>query len=120
MLWGNAMDQILHFLDQILLLFRSGFNQVNAYLGLIIALIASFQLAGWKKLWEIAVAAVLFHIVALMLAPAIDHGAPIRLPALLDVSFWRNLLGMYVGYVILISLFFFLRTKLLKPAAAHH
>lgn len=114
------MDQVYHFLDQILFLFRSGFNQVNAYLGLIIALIAAFQLSAWKKLWEIALAATAFHIVALMLAPAIDHGAAIRLPALLDGSFWRNLLAIYVGYVILIALFFFLRTRLLKPATAHH
>ena len=114
------MDQILHFLDGVLVLFRSGFNQVNAYLGLIIALIAAFQLTHWKKLWEMAVAAAAFHIVALMMAPAIDHGAPVRLPALLDASFWRNLLAIYVGYVILITLFFFLRTRLLKPAAAQH
>jgi hypothetical protein len=114
------MDQVLHFLDGVLMLFRSGFNQVNAYLGLIIALIAAFQLASWKKLWEIALAATAFHIVALMLAPAIDHGAAIRLPALLEPGFWRNLLAIYVGYVILIALFFFLRTRLLKPAAAHH
>jgi len=32
----------------------------------------------------------------------------------------RNWLAIYIGYVILIALFFFLRTRLLKPAAAHH
>lgn len=114
------MDQVLHFLDGVLMLFRSGFNQVNAYLGLIIALIAAFQLSSWKKLWEIALAAMLFHIVALMLAPVIDHGAPLHMPALFEVNFWRNLLAIYVGYVVLIALFFFVRTRLLKPAAAHH
>jgi len=114
------MDHILQFFADVLLLFRSGFNQVNAYLGLIIALIASFQLSHWKKLWEVALAALLFHILALILAPVIDHGAPMRLPALLDVGVLRNWLAIYIGYVILIALFFFLRTRLLKPAAAHH
>lgn len=114
------MDMISHYLDTVLELFRSGFNQVNALLGLIIALIASFQLSAWKKLWEMALAALAFHIVALMLAPSIDHGAPIRLPALVDLTTWRNWLAIYVGYVILIALFYFLRTRLLKPAAAHH
>jgi hypothetical protein len=114
------MDTIIHATNAVLDLFRSGFNQVNAVLGLIIALVASFQLLAWKKLWEMALAALAFHIVALMLAPAIDHGAAIRLPALMEPSTWRNWLAIYVGYVILITLFYFLRTRLLKPAAAHH
>ena len=87
------MDMILHFFNPVLDLFRTGFNQVNALLGLIIALIASFQLSAWKKLWELALAALAFHIVALVLAPAIDHGAPIRLPALLD-RFRTTTLGL--------------------------
>jgi hypothetical protein len=114
------MGHVLPYLDAVLELFRAGFNQVNALLGLFVALVAAFQLAGWRKLWEMALAATLFHIVALMMAPAIDHGASIRLPALLDVAFWRNMLAIYVGYLILISLFYFLRTRLLKPAGAHH
>ena len=114
------MDTIIYYLNPVLDLFRVGFNQVNALLGLIIALIASFQLSAWKKLWEMALAALAFHIVAMMLAPSIDHGAPIRLPAMLDLTVWRNWLAIYVGYVILIALFYFLRTRLLKPAAAHH
>ncbi len=114
------MEIIQHTLNPMADLLRLGFNQVNAVLGLIIALIAAFQLSAWKKLWEIAVAALAFHIVALMLAPAIDHGAAIRLPALTDLTTWRNWLAIYVGYVILIALFYFLRTRLLKPAAAHH
>ena len=65
-------------------------------------------------------AALLVHVVALMLAPVIDHGAPLRLPALLDPSVLRNWLAIYVGYVILIAVFFFVRTRLFKPAATHH
>lgn len=114
------MDMILQALNQVLDLFRTGFNQVNAFLGLIIALIAAFQLTGWRKIWEIALAALVFHTVAVMIAPAIDHGAAIRLPALLDIAVWRNWLAIYVGYVILIAVFYFLRTRLLKSAAAHH
>ncbi len=114
------MDTILNFFAPGLDLLRSGFNQVNAVLGLIIALIASFQLSAWKKLWEIALAALVFHIVALTLAPAIDHGASIRLPALLNLTTWHNWLAIYVGYIILIAVFFFLRTRLLKPVTASH
>lgn len=114
------MDQISLFFSDALTLFRSGFSQVNAYLGLIIALIAAFQLSSWKKLWEVALAALLVHVVAIMLAPVIDHGAPLRLPALLDFGVWRNWLAIYVGYVILIAIFFIIRLRLLRPASAHH
>jgi len=114
------MDQISLFFNDVLTLFRSGFSQVNAYLGLIIALIAAFQLTHWKKLWEVALAALLVHVVALMLAPVIDHGAPLRLPALLDVSVLRNWLAIYIGYVILIAVFFFIRMRLVRPTTAHH
>jgi len=114
------MDQALQFLDEVMAFLRGGFNQVNAILGLLIALFAAFQLTGWRKLWEIAVVAVLIHVVALMLAPVIANGAPIRLPPILEAAWLRNLLALYVGYIILIALFFFMRSKLLKPAAAHH
>jgi hypothetical protein len=113
------MDQALQFLDEAMAFLRGGFNQVNAILGILIALFAAFQLAGWRKLWEMALVAVLIHVVALMLAPVIANGAPIRLPPILEVGWLRNLLAIYVGYIILIALFFFLRMKLLKPAAHH-
>ncbi|GAA0538174.1 hypothetical protein [Rhizomicrobium palustre] len=114
------MNELSQFLDGLMLFFRTGFNQVNAYLGLIIALIASFQLSNWRKLWEAALAALIFHILALALAPVVDHGAPLRMPAILDPGVLRNWLAIYVGYIILIAVFFFLRTRLLKPVVAHH
>ena len=62
-----------------------------------------------------ALVAVLIHVVALMLAPVIANGAPIRLPPILETAWLRNLVAIYVGYIILIALFFFMRMKLLKP-----
>jgi hypothetical protein len=115
-----VMDLVYQILNEILAIFRTGFNQVNVFIGLIIALIAAFQLTSWKKLWETALACLLIHIVALVLAPVIDHGAQPHLPPLFENYFLRNLLALYVGYVVLIALFFFLRTRLMKPAAAHH
>ena len=114
------MDQVLQVLNDAMAFLRGGFNQVNAILGLLIALFAAFQLSSWRKLWEIALVAVLIHVVALMLAPVIDHGAAIHLPPILETAWLRNLVAIYVGYIILIALFFFMRSKLLKPAAAAH
>ena len=114
------MAQLVYYLNEILNFFRNGFEHVNAILGLIIAFLAAFQLSGWKKLWEVALAATLIHTIALIAIPVIDHNAPLHLPPLLDLSFWRDTLALYIGYVIVISAFFFIRTKLLKSGGGHH
>lgn len=113
------MDAVLQFLNDVVVLFRSGFNQVNMLLGIAIALVASFQLSAWRYLWKTALAALGFHIVASVVAPVIDHGARLQLPPLLDLATWRNWLAIYVGYVILITLFYFLRTQLSKSGGGH-
>ena len=113
------MAQYLHYLDDALAFFREGYMHVNATLGLIIALFAAFRLSNWRGLWQIALAATLVHIVAVVLIPVIDHNAPIRLPAIVDLAFWRDTAAIYIGYVIIIAAFFFIRTKLLKGGGGH-
>ena len=114
------MTPFSYYLNETLDFFREGFEHVNAVLGLIIALFATFQLSSWKKLWEIALAATLVHIVALVLIPVIDHNAPFHLPPLVTVAFWRDTAAVYVGYVIIIAVFYFMRTKLLKGGGGSH
>ena len=113
------MDQPIHYLNEALDFFREGFMHVNATLGLIIALFAAFRLANWRGLWEIALAAMLIHIVAVVLIPFLDHNAPIRLPAIVDVAFWRDTAAIYLGYVIIIAALFFIRTRLFKGGGPH-
>ena len=108
------MDQFVHYFDEALGLFREGFMHVNATLGLIIALFAAFRLSNWRSLWEIALAATLVHIVAVVLIPFIDHNAPIRLPVIVDLAFWRDSAAIYIGYAIIIAAFFFIRTRLFR------
>jgi len=114
------MDQLTHYLNEALDFFRDGFAHVNAILGLIISLFAAFQLSNWRKLWEVALAATLVHVIALVLIPVVDHNAPLHLPPLVSMGFWRDTLAVYVGYLIIISVFFFVRMKLLKKSDAHH
>ena len=113
------MAEFLHYLHEVLDFFREGFFHVNATLGLIIALFSAFRLSNWRSLWEIALAATLVHIVAVVLVPFVDHNAPIRLPIIVDLAFWRDTAATYVGYVIIIAAFFFIRTKLLKSGQHH-
>ena len=108
------MDQPVHYLNEAQAFFREGFAHVNATLGLIIALFAAFRLSNWRGLWQIALAATLVHVVALVLIPFLDHNAPIRLPAIVDVAFWRDTAAIYIGYVIIIAALFFIKTRLFK------
>ena len=110
------MTQFLHYLNEALDFFREGFFHVNATLGLIIALFSAFRLSNWRGLWEIALAATLIHIVAVVLVPFVDHNAPIHLPIIVDLGFWRDTAAIYIGYVIIIATFFFIRTRLLRSS----
>ena len=114
------MDQLTHVFDVVLAFLQAGYDQVNALLGLFIALFAMLQLSSWRKLWEVALAATLIHIVALVLIPVLDHYAPLHLPPLLQLGFWRNAAALYVGYVIVIAVFFFIRVKLFNRSGAKH
>ena len=55
-----------------------------------------------------ALAATLVHVVAVVLIPFVDHNAPIRLPAIVDVAFWRDTAAIYIGYAIIIAALFFI------------
>ncbi|MGN6148790.1 MAG: hypothetical protein ACTHPD_09650 [Rhizomicrobium sp.] len=119
------MHDGMYYLDWILDFFRAGFAQVNATLGLLIALYSAWRLADWKQLWTVSLGAVLVHIIAMILVPMIDHNAPLHLPPLLDVGFWRFVAALYLGYVVVIAALFFVKTNVLKGAgggahAAHH
>ncbi len=111
------MPQILHYANEILDFVRLGFAHVNAILGLIIALFAAFRLGKWAQLWEVALAATLVHIVAVVLIPVVDHNAPIHLPPVLDAGFLRDTVALYLGYVVAIAALFFVRTRLLKGSS---
>ena len=110
------MHDGMYYLDWVLDFFRAGFAQVNATLGLLVALYFAWRLSEWKELWATALGAVLIHIVAMVLVPMIDHNAPLRLPALLNLGFWEFVLSLYVGYVVAIAAFFFVKTSVLKSA----
>jgi hypothetical protein len=114
------MPQILHYLRESLDFIREGFMHVNATLGLIIALFSAFRLSSWRGLWEIALAATLIHIVAVVLIPFVDRNAPISLPVIVDVTFWRDTAAIYIGYVIIIAAFFFIRTRLFRGGGGHY
>jgi hypothetical protein len=108
------MHDAMYYVNWILDFFREGFAQVNAVLGLLIAVYFAFRLSEWKKLWQVSLGAVVTHIIASILIPMIDHGAPFRLPPVLEGSFLQSLITLYLGYLVAIAVFFFVKTNVLS------
>lgn len=101
-------------LQQALDVMRAGFNSVNAVQGLIIAAIAALILPGWRRLPVFVVGATVVHILVDVLLPVLTNAAPLRLPAILEQAFWREVAFLLVGYLIVISILFLLRKLLLR------
>ncbi len=100
--------------DTILNVARDGFDQVNAVQGLIIALVGALILPNWQRLPMIVVGATVVHVVVDMLLPVLAGGAALRLPEFLEISFWRYVATLLVGYLVIITAFVLVRKLVLR------
>jgi hypothetical protein len=108
------------YIDSALSFLRDGFNDINQVQGLLIALAATVFMQSWRQLLPVSLLAVVVHIGVNLLAPVLANDAAFRLPPIMEGDFWRMAAGLFVGYVIVISVFFFVKSLLLRrPAAAH-
>ncbi len=108
------METAHPYIDQVVAFFREGFYSVNAIQGLIIALVAAFIMPGWSRLWAVVLGATVVHLIANVLIPVVAGQAAFKLPPLVEVGYWRDALVLFVGYLVVISVFYFLRRSLLK------
>ncbi len=103
-------------LNTIWAFFVSGFHQVNAVEGLVIALVAALLVPAWARLWTVALGATVVTLVLAVLIPVIAHHQAFRLPPinLLQVSYWEEALALFLGYVVVIGVFFFIKRLFLR------
>jgi len=111
----NFLDQLAALFSGLFALAQGGFDGVNQVVGLIIALIAALMMPSWRSLWGTAVGAVIVDRLVVMLRPALD-GGQIALPDIMTVSFWMTAFALFLGYAIVIAIFFFLKTLLTGAA----
>ena len=111
----NFLDQIGALFSGLFSLAQGGFDGVNQVVGLVIALIAALMMPSWRSLWGTAVGAVIVDRLILMLRPALDGGA-IALPNIMTGSFWMTAFALFLGYAIVIAIFFLLKTILTGSA----
>jgi len=97
--------------------FREGFNQVNAVEGLVIALIAALFVPAWSRVWAVALGATLVTVILNVMLPVLADHATFHLPPLMEPAFWRFMAVLFVGYLIVIGVFFFLKRLFLRETA---
>lgn len=98
---------------------REGFAHVNAVLGIIIAIFAAYMMHAWKRIWAITLGATVVHLIAEVMLPVLANNASFRLPHnLLELSYWQSAAALYLGYLVVIAVFFFIKSRIL-PKGGH-
>ena len=106
------MDNIVNDVQNFLM---EGYREINAVLGLIIAVIAAFMLKGWGRVFIIALLATVVYAIAEVLIPVVADKAAFALPDnLMTYEYWRKLATLYVAFIVVISVFWFIKSKVLK------
>ena len=105
----SLFDSIGAFLGGIFGLAQGGFDGVNQVTGLLIAIIAALLMTAWSRLWATALGAALVHVAIGVLRPVLDGGAFV-LPNVLTLGFWMSVLALFLGYAIVIAVFFLIKS----------
>ena len=105
----SLIDSIMAFLSSLFGLAQGGFDGVNQVMGLLIAVIAALLMPAWSRLWATALGAAFVHILIGVIRPVLD-GATLALPPLLTLGFWMTVLALFLGYAIVIAVFFLIKS----------
>jgi hypothetical protein len=103
---GSGLDTLGGYFNPILEYFQTGFNTVNAWQGLVVALLAVLLMRRWAQLLVVTLGAALVYILVEHFWPILTQHAAMRLPNVTDAPFWQRLGAVYVGLLIIIAMFF--------------
>ncbi|HSM95146.1 MAG TPA: hypothetical protein VLT91_03820 [Rhizomicrobium sp.] len=97
--------------------FKAGFAQVNLILAAVIVLYWAWRISDWGSLVTTAIGAVLMYLVALILAPMVDHNAPLHLPPFQDPAYWRLVASLFLGNTVAIGALNFVKSMIMSGAS---
>jgi len=112
----------MEYVDKAMGYLQEGFGLVNGdWRALLIAVVAAILMQNWKQLVPFAIVAVVILIAIERLAPVLaNSGGSPSLPNLVETDFWIRTGVMALGYVVIIGVFFFLKSLLIRPTAKAH
>jgi hypothetical protein len=103
------LNSVGTYLNPVLEYLQVGFDRVNAAQGLAIALIATILMRKWLQLPSLAFAATVLNAVVDAIVPIVAGRTSVRLPPVMEPSYWQYLAAMFVGHFIVIGIFFSLK-----------
>ena len=108
----------MELLDQAVVYLREGFANINNPMGLLIALAAVLFMGGFKQWLPLSLVATMIHIAIEQLRPVLSgNDGALRLPELLSEAFWTQALVLFLGYLVIIGVFYFLKRLIFRRAA---
>jgi hypothetical protein len=100
------LNSVGTYLNPLLDYLQNGFDRVNAAQGLAIALIAVILMRKWVQWPSVAFAATFVHAIVDAALPIIAGQSAVKLPPIMEPIYWQYLAALYVGYLIVIAMFF--------------
>jgi sugar phosphate permease len=116
---SHLMPQALAALQTVLSYFQTGFYHVNGVQGLLIAAVLAYTMSSWRRLPMTVLMAVAAHVALSVMIPVLANGAAFRLPPLVELGYIKYLASLLAGYVVVISLFFLVKTAVLGGGGSH-
>lgn len=108
----------MEYVDQAVQTLHDGFLQINQPQGLVIALAMTIFMGGWKQWIPFAALATIAHIAFNLLRPMISgHGGALALPDFMQAGFWETAGIYFLGYLVIIGVFFFLKSLVFRGSA---
>ena len=114
----SLFDSIGAFLTGVFGLAQGGFDTINQVTGLIIAVIATFMMPAWSRLWATSLGAAFVFILVDLARPMLDGGAFV-MPALLTMGFWMMVLALFLGFAVVIAVMFFIKSLFVGRGHGH-
>jgi hypothetical protein len=116
---SHLMPQALAVLQTVASYFQTGFYHVNGVQGLLIAAVLAYTMPNWGRLPMTALMAVAAHVALSIMIPVLATGAAFRLPPLVELQYIKYLASLLAGYVVVISLFFLVKSAVLGGGGSH-
>jgi hypothetical protein len=108
----------MEFVDQAFGYLQTGYAQMNAPLGILIAIVLAYQMGDFKQVFRQGLIGTIAYAVLQVLMPVLANtGAGLQLPPdLLTQNYWINLVTVFLAMVLMILVFFTVKRTVLKGA----
>lgn len=100
------MEQLQSYVTQGMEFMQGGFYAVNGPQGLIIALLAVVIMRNWGQWLTLTLGATICYAVVEAVKPIILGKGELKLPPVVEPSYWLQVAALFVGLAVIIAMFF--------------